>query len=173
MTKVFQTTDNDFISFTKGASEILVQICTHLLAEDNRSIGFAEEVKPIVLETVNQYAKQGYRILSFAFNEYDKLPEDLDESRDQFESNLIYLGFVAIIDPPRENVKEAIKTCHDAGVDVVMITGDAKATAEAIGKQIGIFDNMHYRLLDGSQLGALSIDDDLEDSDDLFESENR
>ena len=76
----------------------------------------------MVLDTVGSYAKRGYRILSFAYQEYDQLPSNLPENRDQIESNLIYLGFVAIMDPPRENVKHAVKTCHDAGVDVVLLT---------------------------------------------------
>ncbi|MHA1745989.1 MAG: HAD-IC family P-type ATPase, partial [Promethearchaeota archaeon] len=167
MTKIFQAPDESesgkYIVFTKGASEILITSCTKLLADNGKSMEFYDELRLVMMNTVNSYAVRGYRILSFAYRYVDTLPPETEEGRDQIESDLIYIGFVAIMDPPREGVKEAILKCHEAGVGVVMITGDSLPTAKAIAKQIGIITSPNDRVMEGNTISHLSLDEDISD----------
>ncbi|MFX1409492.1 MAG: cation-translocating P-type ATPase [Promethearchaeota archaeon] len=149
MTKIYRR-ENKYYSFTKGASEILIPLCSKILYNNNE-VQFIDAIKNKVLDIANLYANQGYRILSLAYKKLDEIHEG-DNNRDQYESDMIYIGFVTILDPPREGVKESVKQCHDAGVDVVMITGDSPPTARAIASQIGIITNPSEMVLEGSQI---------------------
>ncbi len=150
MTKIYKREDK-FYSFTKGASEILIPLCSTILYNNNE-VKFIDEIKAKIMEIANLYANQGYRILSLAYKKLDELPPEGEGSRDQCESEMIYIGFVTILDPPREGVKESVAQCHDAGVDVVMITGDSTMTARAIASQIGIITEESETVLEGSQI---------------------
>ena len=141
MSKVFKNSeDGKYYVFTKGASEILIMSSSKFLGDENKSFDFIDEMKLVVMNTANEYARQGYRILSLAYNVMDDIPNNVDdeELREIIEQDLIYIGFVAIMDPPREGVKESIERCHKAGIDVIMITGDSLMTAKAIASQISI-----------------------------------
>ena len=150
MTKIYKREDK-FYSFTKGASEILIPLCSTILY-NNIEVKFIDEIKAKIMDIANLYANQGYRILSLAYKKLDELPPEGEGSRDQCESEMIYIGFVTILDPPREGVKESVTQCHDAGVDVVMITGDSPPTARAIASQIGIITEESENVLEGSQI---------------------
>ncbi|MFX1316139.1 MAG: cation-translocating P-type ATPase [Promethearchaeota archaeon] len=150
MTKIYKR-EEKLYSFTKGASEILIPLCSSILYNNNE-VKFIDEIKEKILDIANLYANQGYRILSLAYKKLDELPPEGEESRDQCESEMIYIGFVTILDPPREGVKESVKQCHDAGVDVVMITGDSPPTARAIASQIGIITDPSESVLEGGQI---------------------
>lgn len=150
MTKIYKREDK-FYSFTKGASEILLPLCSTILYNNNE-VKLIDEIKAKVMDIVNLYANQGYRILSLAYKKLEELPPDLEGSRDQCESDMIYIGFVTILDPPREGVKESVTQCYEAGVDVVMITGDSQTTARAIASQIGIITEESQTVLEGSQI---------------------
>jgi Ca2+-transporting ATPase len=136
MTKLYKR-DHLYVSFTKGASEVLTSLCSKIIYND-KEIEFNEEIKNKVMEIVNLYANQGYRILSLCYKEMNEIPPEGDEGREKSEFNLTFIGFVTILDPPREGVRESVEQCHAAGVDVVMITGDSPATAQAIASQISI-----------------------------------
>ncbi len=150
MTKIYKREDKLY-SFTKGASEILIPLCSAILYNNNE-VKFIDEIKAKVMDIVNLYANQGYRILSLAYKKLDELPPEGEESRVQCESEMIYIGFVTILDPPREGVKESVIQCHEAGVDVIMITGDSTMTARAIASQIGIITEESEIVLEGSQI---------------------
>ena len=79
-----------------------------------------------------EYSKKAYRVLGFAYSETDT-PEALD-----LEQNLIFVGLTAMIDPPRQEAKDAIAKCHNAGIRVMMITGDHITTAKAIATELNI-----------------------------------
>jgi Ca2+-transporting ATPase len=87
----------------------------------------------------------------------DKIPTGKN-ARDETESNLIYLGFACIVDPPRDGVKEAVAACHSAGINVIMITGDAAATAKTIATDLGIFD-VNSIVVEGNEVNSVSEDD--------------
>ncbi len=150
MTKIYKKEDK-FYSFTKGASEILIPLCSTILYNNNE-VKFIDEIKAKIMEIANLYANQGYRILSLAYKKLEELPPEGEGSRDQCESEMIYIGFVTILDPPREGVKESVTQCHDAGVDVVMITGDSPPTARAIASQIRIITEESENVIEGSQI---------------------
>lgn len=150
MTKIYKN-EEKYFSFTKGASEILIPLCTKVLYK-NSSREFTDELKQEVMEKANHYANQGYRILSLCYKEFFMMPIHDEEDRDLFESEMIYLGFVTILDPPRKGVKESVDQCHKAGVDVVMITGDSPTTARSIASQISIISDSKESVVEGNQI---------------------
>ena len=150
MTKLYKR-EQSYYSFTKGASEVLIPLCTKILYNDSE-IEFNEQIKNKVMEIVNLYANQGYRILSLCYKVMDIIPPEGDEGRKVSESNMVYIGFVTILDPPREGVKESVNQCHEAGVDVIMITGDSPATARAIASQIAIATDENKTAVEGKMV---------------------
>jgi len=158
MTKVYKT-DSIISSFTKGASEILLPLCSKIIY-NNEERELNQEMKEKIMEIVNLYANQGYRILSLCYKEMDEIPPEGDKGREVSESNLIYLGFVTILDPPREGVKESVNQCHEAGVDVIMITGDSPSTARAIASQIDIISKENEKAIEGQEIDELKSYED-------------
>jgi Ca2+-transporting ATPase len=158
MTKLYKH-NHAYYSFTKGASEILIPLCTKILYHDDK-IEFNEEIKNKVLEIVNLYANQGYRILSLCYKVMDIIPPEGEEGRKVSESDMVFIGFVTILDPPREGVKESVHQCHEAGVDVIMITGDSPATARAIASQIGIITDEKESAVEGKMVKEIESYED-------------
>jgi len=136
MTKLYKK-NGTFYSYTKGASEVLIPLCTKIIYKD-KEIHFTDEIRKKVIEIVDLYAHQGFRILSLSYKKMNEKPPEGEGGRKKSESDMTYIGFVTILDPPRDGVKESVIQCHEAGVDVIMITGDAPATARAIASQISI-----------------------------------
>ncbi len=122
--------------FSKGAPEFLLKKCSFIRKRDGVEELTRDEVARI-LETNHDLASSAYRVLGVAHKEMNEplTPENI-------EKDLVFLGLVAIIDPAREEAKEAIVTCKKAGIKVVMITGDNDATAKAIAENIGLFDEV-------------------------------
>ena len=158
MTKLYKK-GSEYYSFTKGASEILIPLCTKVFYND-AEIEFSKEIKNKVMEIVNLYANQGYRILSLCYKVMDIIPPEGDNGRKISESDMVFIGFVTILDPPREGVKESVKQCHEAGVDVVMITGDSPATAQAIASQIGIITDHNETAVEGKMVKDIDLFDE-------------
>lgn len=166
MTTVVRTENGSFFSFTKGASEIIMSRCNRLLAEENEAIPLIDELRLVILNRITEFEQQGYRVLSFAYKKLLELPEkqiDSPEMRNKMESDLIFIGFVAIMDLPRKGVPEAIENCYQMGIETVVITGDSLPTATAIGKQIGIKlagpKNVHSGRLSHAKNGKDQIED--------------
>jgi len=153
MTKIYQK-DGIFYSFTKGASEVLIPLCDRVIHQGDE-VNFTEQLKNDTLAYINKFAGQGYRILSLCYKKLDDRPPDTEESRNICESGMIYIGFVAIVDPPREGVKESVEQCHQAGVNVIMITGDSPTTAKAIAQQISIITEDNEIAVEGNQIDAI------------------
>ncbi|TFG17922.1 MAG: cation-transporting P-type ATPase [Promethearchaeota archaeon] len=150
MTKIYKR-EGKYYSFTKGASEILLPLCTKVLYK-NAEVEFIDELKAKVSKIAEVYAAQGYRILSLCYKKLDSMPPEGEQSREKCESEMIYIGFVTILDPPRDKVKESVKECHNAGVDVIMITGDSVPTARAIAQQISIIDSKDELVIEGKDI---------------------
>ena len=153
MTKIYKKEDK-FYSFTKGASEILMPLCKKVLYKD-QELNFNDEIREKIMNIVDVYAGQGFRILSLCYKKLNSIPPEDDKSRQLCESDMIYIGFVTILDPPREGVKDSIERCHNAGVDVVMITGDSPTTAKAIAKQISIIKNDEEIVVEGKSINKV------------------
>ncbi|MHA1938916.1 MAG: HAD-IC family P-type ATPase, partial [Candidatus Thorarchaeota archaeon] len=126
-----------FISYVKGATEVLLPRCSSI-GNGKKMSTFTPEAQKRVKQLVDGYATRGYRVISLAKKRMDALPPEKD-AREAAESNLTYLGFACIVDPPREGVKHAVEECHSAGINVVMITGDSAATAKTIAEDLGIY----------------------------------
>jgi Ca2+-transporting ATPase len=101
-------------------------------------------------------AEKGYRVLGYAIKTVLFLPENLDA--DEIETSLTLIGFAGMIDPPREEAKQAVAECKEAGIIPVMITGDHKLTAKAIAKQLGIISSKEDLVLSGSELSKLTLE---------------
>ncbi len=143
MTTLHQS-ENGIISITKGAVDLLID----KLVEDQKP--FIEEIK----SKANEMAEKGYRLIGFAMRIMDSLPEHMNP--DEIESSLTLIGFTAMIDPPREEAKQAVTECKQAGIIPIMLTGDHKLTAKSIAKQLGIITSETDLVLDGIELAALS-----------------
>lgn len=123
-------------AFVKGAPEELIKISTRIEI-NNKLQRFEDNAKKEITQKILENASQGYRILGMAYKPMN-VAQDL--KRENVEKDLIFLGFVSIMDPPRSGVKESIQECESAGINVIMITGDHPATAKTIASQMGIFE---------------------------------
>ena len=119
-------------AYTKGAPEVVLSLCNRALI-DGRIVRISKTQKEKILEINEKFAKGALRVLGFAYKELDGKIATKD-----VEKEMIFLGLQAKIDPPRPEVKDAIKKCETAGIKVVMITGDHKETAMAIARQLGM-----------------------------------
>ena len=123
---------NKYRIITKGAPDVLLKRCT--LYYQNGQIDSIFSKKESIYEQNNQMAEKALRVIAVAYKDVEKLPETQD-----MEQDLTFCGLIGMIDPPREGVKEAVRTCRRAGIKTVMITGDHLQTAKAIAKELGIF----------------------------------
>ena len=148
--------DGKIMMFTKGALDSVLPKAKKILVNGEvRDITF-EDIKNI--EKVNmEFAQTGLRVLTFA---YQVLESEKEITRED-EDNFIFIGLTAMIDPPREESKEAVAKCLTAGIKPVMITGDHKITATAIAKEIGIYKNGD-NVMEGVDVEKLSDDELLE-----------
>ncbi|MBW2968484.1 calcium-translocating P-type ATPase, SERCA-type [Candidatus Woesearchaeota archaeon] len=120
------------VAYVKGAPDMLLSNCTKIWI-DGKVRKLAAGDKKKIMSQNEAYAKKALRVLGFA---YKDLPANA--AKKGYEKDLIFVGLQAMIDPPREEVKEAIARCKEAGIKVVMITGDLRTTAEAIAAELGI-----------------------------------
>ncbi len=137
------------VAYVKGAPERLIPQCVESAAVDG-STGVDREV---LLAAADELSEQGYRVLALAKREFPRIPEPLDAGT--IEHDLTFLALVALIDPPRPEVPQAVADCLSAGITPVMITGDHPGTARAIANRLGI-SNQPPAVLTGSELAELS-----------------
>lgn len=141
-----EETAADPVAYMKGAPAVVLERCDRIRL-DGDVVELTDERRETVLETTRAFANDALRVLGFAY----LTDVDPEADPDDLESGLVFLGLQGMIDPPREEVPGAIADCRDAGIRVVMVTGDNVDTARAIGAQIG-FDP------EGAMTGA-DIDD--------------
>ena len=131
---------------TKGAPEILIDKCTKILTNGN--------IQPITNMQRNKIRQQNLKMANEALRVLAVAYKDI-ERREESVNDLIFVGLIGMIDPPKKGVKEAVKTCKKAGIKTVMITGDHIATATAIAKEIGIL-NSEEEAITGKELDKIS-----------------
>ncbi len=154
MTTVNKVGDK-YIVYTKGGIDELLARCSSYSI--NGEVKTDLENYKIVIDKYNvSMAKEALRVLAMAYKELDHEPTD--EEMKNIENNLIYVGMVGMIDPPREEVKVAVEKCKTAGIKTVMITGDHKITAVAIAKALGILEN-EEEAITGNELEEMSDED--------------
>ena len=146
-----------YIVYTKGGVDELLARCNSYLLNGEIKQDLEAYAK-IVRKNNEEMAKEALRVLSCAYKEIDHKPTD--EEIKNIENDLIFVGMVGMIDPPREEAKKAVEKCKTAGIKTVMITGDHKITATAIAKKLGILEN-EDEAITGQDLENMS-DEDLE-----------
>ena len=133
MMSILSKENKGYYVYSKGALEFLIEKCKYIQRE-NRLVMLTKKEKDRIIEVNKKFTSQRHRVLALAYKKTNLI------KKDDFESNLVFLGIVAMLDPPREDVAEAIKLSGIAGIKVKMITGDNKETAVAIAREIGILD---------------------------------
>ncbi|MBE0425625.1 MAG: cation-translocating P-type ATPase [Nitrospirae bacterium] len=150
-----------FVSFTKGAIDVLIE----------RSMGIftAEGIKPVnpleIIQAGERMAADGLRVLCIAMRTWNALPDDM--SPENIESELTLLGLIGMMDPPREEAKEAVALCKTAGIKPVMITGDHPITARVIAKRLSIIEDDSKALITGMELEKLPLEEFEEQVEDI------
>lgn len=139
---------NRYRIITKGAPDVLLKRCSNCYSGGQIVPIFSK--KDDINEQNNQMAEKALRVIAVAYKDVEKLPEMQDVEKD-----LIFCGLIGMIDPPREGVKEAVRTCRRAGIKTVMITGDHLQTAKAIAKELGILKRGDLAI-DGETLERMS-----------------
>ena len=152
MTTVHKSSEGMLFAYVKGAPEVVLERCTHLIV-NGEILKLNEGKRKEILGINEKMASDALRVLGVAFKELQSSSvEEFDD--DELESNLVFIGLMGMIDPPREEAKAAVKKCEKAGIKTVMITGDHKLTAVAIAKELGMLKS--DMVLTGIELDALS-----------------
>lgn len=155
MSTVHETKDHKIIQFTKGAPDEVLKCCTHAMVNGEK-VPMTEEVRASILKSNKSMADRALRVLCGACRQWDKMPESTEP--EFLEQELTYLGLSGMIDPVRPEVKAAIVECREAGIRPIMITGDHKDTAVAIGMELGILTDPSQAIT-GAQLNEISDED--------------
>ena len=154
MTTVNKVGEKYFV-YTKGGIDELLARCNSYIVNGEIKTDL-DKYKAEIDKYNVEMAKDALRVLAMAYKEMDHEPTD--EEMKNIENDLIFVGMVGMIDPPREEVKVAVEKCKTAGIKTVMITGDHKITAVAIAKALGIFEN-EDEAITGSELEEMSDED--------------
>ena len=152
MTTVNEYRDGKYLVYTKGGVDELLKCCTNYM-ENGEIRNDLDQYKQKILSTNESLAKEALRVLAVAYKEIDHIPTD--KEMEDMESGLTFVGLVAMIDPPRDEAREAVKRCISAGIKTVMITGDHKVTATAIAKSLGILKD-EKEAITGADLEKMS-----------------
>ncbi|MBI5638810.1 MAG: cation-transporting P-type ATPase [Nitrospirae bacterium] len=144
-------TGGKVFAFSKGSVEGLLPLCSHLLKEGRKTL-IDDAVRSKILDSCQSLMDRGLRVLAFAHRDMEDRPgPDLST----LEQDMIFLGLIGLEDPPRPEVPEAIGKCNEAGIKVIMITGDASRTAVAIGREIGLIQSDPV-IVEGRRFGEMS-----------------
>ncbi len=155
MMSTMHESEDDYVMYTKGALDNLLQHCSHILT--GNGVGSLDEgMKQALLEQNSLYAENALRVLGLAYKEVSANADPVEEEKE----GLVYCGMVGMIDPPRDEAKDAIQVCKKAGMRAIMITGDHIVTASAIARELGIIESSEQALegkaIDGMSDEALS-----------------
>ncbi|MCX3303913.1 calcium-translocating P-type ATPase, SERCA-type [Bacillus sp. NEAU-CP5] len=163
MTVIVEDQEKKQFVITKGAPDVLIDRSSHLMY-DARSAPFSGEKKAETEAVLKELASQALRTIAIA---YKPLKPGEKPTMEQAEKNLTMLGLSGIIDPPRPEVRQAIKECREAGIKTVMITGDHVETAKAIAKDLRLLPKKG-RVMDGKTLNELTEKELIETVDDVY-----
>ncbi len=153
--------ENDFVQFTKGAPDVVVDKCAYVY-KDGKAVPMTAELKAEIMAANKGMADKALRVLAIAERVWSEKPAVYET--DAMETELCFMGLCGMIDPVRPEVKDAIARCREAGIRPIMITGDHIDTAIAIAKELGILEE-GIRAMSGSELNEMD--------DETFEKEFR
>jgi len=149
MMTTLNMTDNGMYSYTKGAFDRVIKLCTHIDINGN-VIPLSDNMRARLGEINNEMADKALRVLAFCYKRYDNF-----DGTEELEKNLVFVGLCGMMDTPRQEVQGAIKKCFKAGLKPIMITGDHKRTAFAIAKELGIATSID-QVLTGDEIEKMT-----------------
>lgn len=152
MMSVICKNENMYLIFTKGAPDEVIKHCNRIYTSSGIQ-SLDRHYSDRVVEANEKMGNQALRVLAVAYKPLND--EDEDKSKEALEHNLIFVGLIGMIDPPREEARAAIETCHQAGIKTVMITGDHPNTAMAIASELKIYNSKKHKILTGNDLDHL------------------
>ncbi len=153
MTTIHKTSEGDRVAYVKGAPDVILKLCTSLY-DNGAKREMTEKDREKLLLVNDSYAKDALRVLGAAYKKLDHMGDFTEDS----ERDLVFVGLLGMIDPPREDAIKAINVCKKAGIRPIMITGDHKLTAIAVAKEMGMFREGD-RVLTGLELDKISDED--------------
>ncbi|MHA1994880.1 MAG: cation-translocating P-type ATPase [Candidatus Hodarchaeales archaeon] len=141
-------------AFMKGSPGIVLDLCTHVLL-DGKRVPLTEKVRQDIINNNSELASQAFRVLGVAQKELSK--DETDFTEESVEVQMTFLGLIAMIDPPRTEVEDAIRKCKNAGIRIIMITGDQLDTALAIAKSLDLkpYEDTFYLAHTSTELEAM------------------
>jgi Ca2+-transporting ATPase len=154
MTTIHEISGRSKVAYMKGAPEVVLERCNKIYM-NGKIQKLTEDDRKKILKVTEAMAIQALRNLGFAYKE---LPESLRSFDEEIEKDFTFIGIMGMIDPPREEVKDAIYLCMKAGIKVVMITGDHKLTAVAVAKALNLIgeNETEAKVLTGEELDKIS-----------------
>jgi Ca2+-transporting ATPase len=141
--------DNTLYIFSSGAPEVILERSLKIW-KSNRELDLCTEDKEKIEDAISVMARRGWRLLGFGFR---RISDKDGPWTEDLERGLVFVGIIGFVDPPRPEVKDAIRSCHNAGIRVVMITGDHPETAKAIATEVGIDSS---RVLSGVEISKMN-----------------
>lgn len=155
MGTVYKMQDRYFVA-GKGATASILEICTRIM-KGGEVTTFADGDRKKINEQTDKMAENGLRTLAFAYREDSDKPSIEDH---KFLKNMVFVGLIGFVDPPARGVKDAVQTCRDAGIEVVMVTGDHPGTALNIAKQVNLLEEDDDQVIHGKDLIDKKIDNE-------------
>lgn len=144
-----------YVAYVKGAPREVLQLCTQVMI-DGEAQPLDDELRAEILSVNDDYARGVLRVLAFAQRSFPAdTPPGAMHSIERVERDLTFLGLIGMMDPPREEVLEAVQTCRQAGIRMVMITGDYGLTAESLARRIGLVTTSHPLIVTGADLDQM------------------
>jgi magnesium-transporting ATPase (P-type) len=147
--------DGHEVLYSKGAPRELIDLCVLARVHGNDR-PLDDSLRARIAEANDDMSRRGLRVLAIARRELDR---SVDRSPERLEAELTFLGLIAMMDPPRPEVADAVNTCHRAGIRTIMITGDYGLTAESIARRVGLLHGDDVRIINGDEIAAMSEDD--------------
>lgn len=143
--------NGEYTAITKGAGEVMLNRCSYIY-ENNNKKPITEKIRKQLSEAMDEMTEKALRVIGVAYRQHSVIPKRINKN---CETELVFCGFIGLLDPPRPEVKNAIKLCKSGGIQPVMITGDNPVTAKAIGERIGLVAK-NEAVLVGTQLEKMT-----------------
>ena len=151
MTTIHRSREGD-LAFVKGAPREVLQLCTHILV-NGETLPLNENMRAEIMSVNDEYARRALRVLALARRNLP--PRAGAYVAESIERELTFLGLTAMMDPPRPEVERAIAVCHQAGIRIVMITGDYGLTAESLARRVGMIASSNPSIITGAEVDAM------------------
>jgi Ca2+-transporting ATPase len=157
MTSIHRTSDGKIAAYTKGASHELLSKCSTVFLE-NKNIPLDDKMRNALERQIGAFAAEGFRVLAMG-SRILWSQEQKEFTSEEVEKDLTFLGLAALFDPPRPMIEKAVSEAKNAGIRVIMVTGDHELTAESIAKRIGIVTSPEPVVISGDELAKMSDDE--------------